>query len=255
MFFILSKTVNFLTTPLVIIVLLLIASVLVKKEALKRRLFWSGLGLLLLGSNAFIANEAMKLWEVSPVPFESVIKKYKVAVVLSGVVQGDTELKDRAFLGKGGDRLYHTLLLYNRGLIERVFITGGSGRLIDVGQIEAKEMAEVLEEMGIPADRIEYETNARNTHENAVETAKFLKKDYRPQECLLITSSYHMRRARASFEKEGFAMDVFSVDIYTHRRRFYPNLFIVPSLGALQKWHVIAKEAVGYAAYWVMGYI
>ena len=102
MFFILSKTVNFLTTPLVIIVLLLIASVLVKKEALKRRLFWSGLGLLLLGSNAFIANEAMKLWEVSPVPFESVIKKYKVAVVLSGVVQGDTELKDRAFLGKAG---------------------------------------------------------------------------------------------------------------------------------------------------------
>jgi len=255
MFFVLSKTINFLTTPIVVIVLLLVASTLTKKEVLKRRLFWAGLALLLFASNEFIANEAMRIWQISPVPLESVDKKYKVGVVLTGVVQGDTEIKDRAFLGKGADRLYHTVLLYNRGLIERVFITGGSGRLVDIGQIEAKEMAEALVEMGIPEAQIDFEGRARNTHENAVEAVKYLQDDYTPEECLLITSSHHMRRAQGCFKKEGFPMDVFSVDIYTHRRRFYPNLFIVPSIGALQKWHVIAKEAVGYVAYWVMGYV
>ena len=255
MFFILSKTINFLTTPLVIVVLLLLGSAVVKKERLRMRMFWLGLGMLLFLTNEFVANEVMRWWEVDPIPFSEVSKKYKVGVVLSGVVKGDTELQDRAFLGKGGDRLYHTVLLYNRGLIERVFVSGGSGRLVDIGQVEAEEIADALVEMGVPREKISYEVNSRNTHENAVETISALEDHVKADECLLITSAHHMRRSRACFAKEGWSMDVFSVDISTHKRRFYPNVLMVPSLGALEKWHRVSKEMVGYVAYWAVGYI
>ncbi len=255
MFFILSKTVNYLTMPMVIVAVSLLLSAVLKNKLLRRRMFWLGLGTFLFCSNAFIANEVMKAWEVAPVPIESIEKPYKVGIILGGVIQGDTELKDRAFFSRGADRVYHTAILYKKGLVEHIFVSGGTGRLIDIGQKEAEEIVEVLEVMGVNPEDITYESSSRNTHENAIETIKALAGRYKPEECLLITSASHMRRARACFEKQGFPLDVFSVDIYTHKRHFTPDLLFIPNAGAMVIWHKLVKEWVGYAAYWVMGYV
>ena len=255
MFFILSKTINYLTMPIVIVVIFLLLSAVLKNKLWRRRMFWLGLGTFLFCSNEFIANEVMKAWEIAPVPIKSIDNPYKVAIILGGVISGDTELKDRAFFARGADRVYHTAILYKKGLVEHIFVSGGTGRLIDIGQKEAEQIVEVLEVMGVNPEDIMYESNSRNTHENAIETIKALAGRYRPEECLLITSANHMRRARACFEKEGFPMDVFSVDIYTHKRRFTPDQLFIPNVGAMVIWHKLVKEWVGYSAYWVVGYI
>jgi len=218
-------------------------------------MFWLGLGIFLFCSNEFIANEVMKTWEVDPVPLETLDKKYKVAIILGGVIQGDMELQDRAFFSKGADRVYHTVLLYKRGIVEEIFVSGGTGRLIDIGQREAEEIVTILEVMGVNPDKISFESNSRNTHENAIESIKALSGKFSPEDCVLITSASHMRRARACFVKEGFPLDVFSVDIYTHKTRFTPDVLFIPSVGALTKWHKLVKESLGYLAYWVVGYV
>ena len=91
MFFILSKTLNYLTMPIVLITICLILAAILKSSRLKRIAFYLALGMLLFFSNSFIANEVMKAWEVDPIPFEEMDKDYKLAIVLSGVIIGDTE--------------------------------------------------------------------------------------------------------------------------------------------------------------------
>ena len=255
MFFILSKTLNYLTMPIVLVVICLVLSAVLKNKTWKLRLFWLGLGMLLFFSNAFIANEVMRAWEIAPVPLKDLKKKYTTAIVLSGVVLGDTELSDRAFFARGADRIYHTTILYKKGYVKNIFVSGGTGRILDVGQREAMEMAEALRIMGIDSSDVSYEINSRNTHENATESVKALSGIVNSEECVLVTSAYHMRRARACFHKEGFPLDVFSVDIYTHKRRFTPDQLAIPSVGAFKIWHILIREWVGYAAYWVVGYI
>ena len=123
MFFILSKTVRFFTMPIVLILIFLILSVTLKNRQWRHRFFWLGLGMLLFLSNAFISNEVMRAWEVDPVPFSSITKTYEVGIVLGGIIQGDTEITDRAFFSKGADRIYHASLLYKRGIIKKIFVS------------------------------------------------------------------------------------------------------------------------------------
>ncbi len=242
--------------PIVLIVICLILSVTLKNRQWRRRFFWLGLGMLLFFSNAFISNEVMRAWEVDPIPLMSITKTYEVGIVLGGIIQGDTELTDRAFFSKGADRIYHASMLYKRGIIKKVFVSGGTGRLIDIGQREGLEMVKALVEMGVKRDDIDFEIVSRNTYENAVEVKKALtKKGILSKECLLITSAFHMRRSEACFRSIDYPANVFSVDIYTHNRRFTPDVLIVPSVNSLVIWHLLVKEWIGYGAYFVMGYV
>ena len=254
MFFILSKTLNYLSMPIVLIVISLVLAGILKIELWRRRFFYLGLGMLLFFSNAFIANEVMKAWEVDPVPLESIKKEYKLAIVLSGVILGDTEIEDRAFIARG-DRLYHPVLLYKMGKVKQLFASGGTGRLVDIGQREAEEMVKVFENMGVAESDIFFESEARNTHENARESIKWMDGRYKESEVLLITSAFHMRRSHACFKKLGFSPDVFSCDIYTSKRRWSFDRLFIPSVDALRIWHKLIKEWTGMAAYWVAGYI
>ncbi len=198
----------------------------------------------------------MRAWEVDPIPLNLITKTYEVGIVLGGIIQGDTEITDRAFFSKGADRIYHASMLYKRGIIKKIFVSGGTSRIIDIGQREGLEMVKALVEMGVKREDIDLEIISRNTHENAVEIKKALeKKGFRSKECLLITSAFHMRRSEACFRKIGYLTDVFSVDIYTHNRRFTPDVLFVPSVNSLVIWHLLIKEWTGYVAYWLVGYV
>lgn len=60
MFFILSKTVGYLVMPLTILMGCLVVSRIVKQERWRKRFLSTGLILLFIFSNEFIANELMK---------------------------------------------------------------------------------------------------------------------------------------------------------------------------------------------------
>lgn len=219
-------------------------------------MLYLSLGMLVFFSNSFIANRVMLWWEVDPIPLEQVDREYEVGVVLGGVILGDTPIKDRAFFSKGADRIYHAVMLYKRGIIKRVFVSGGTSRLIDIGQREALEMVNALVEMGVKREDIAFEVVSRNSYENAVETKKALElKGTKGTDCVLITSAFHIRRASACFEKVGYEMDTFPVDVYTHNVRYTPDDLFIPSVGALRIWHLLVKEWVGFAAYWMVGYV
>lgn len=196
----------------------------------------------------------MRAWEIPVTPYAEIKKKYDWGIVLTGVTYNDKQPDDRVYFQHGADRVVHTVELYKMGIIKKIMISGGSGRLITVARSEADDLFKAMKLMGVPEQDIAIENESRNTYESAVNVKKLLK-DEPVGEYLLITSAFHLRRSKACFRKAGFEVDVFSTDFYTHPRYFTPDVFLIPRAEAIIVWQKLFKEWTGMVAYKIAGYI
>jgi uncharacterized SAM-binding protein YcdF (DUF218 family) len=93
------------------------------------------------------------------------------------------------------------------------------------------------------------ETASRNTHENAVESARIVAaRGWRS--LLLVTSAAHMERALGCFRKAGLAPDALPVDWRGERDR---DAWL-PRAGSLKATEDALRELTGRVVYRLMGY-
>ena len=142
MFFILSKILHFLVTPIVWVFLLLILSLLIKKQKLKKRILTSAIIIFYLFSNAAVFRIVKKSYIPQPYKFEKT-KEYSAGIILGGLCSYN-EVYKRYFFSEAGDRLFQTLHLYKKGKIGKIIVSGGSGRLFINEQKEADVIKEYL---------------------------------------------------------------------------------------------------------------
>ena len=262
MFFILSKTLSFLILPATWLFLLFLYFLFSKNEARKKRAKWVLISLFLFLTNPFIINCLLLCWEISPTPFADIKpNQYEVAIVLTGVTADYKSPKDRIYFNRGVDRVLHSARLYKEGKIKFIIISGAEfsrdGEVTDTD----RSMKETFMQCNIPDSAVITETESRNTHENAVNTAKIINQKFPKQKCLLVSSAFHLRRARACFKKEGVNIDTFSTDFYASDAPSWKDIDLVavvesltPSVDALGKWNVLIREIVGYITYKILGY-
>jgi len=256
MFFVLSKILNYLTMPLVLVCICFLLHIFIGRPIWKKRLFWFGFGLMFFFSNDFIANELMLAWEPDATPFADIKRKYEYGIVLTGVTSPGLAPKDRVFFNKGADRVTHAIQLYKLGLIKQLIVSGGSGRLIEIEEREADNIRDAMATLGVPISDILVENISRNTFESAVEVKKMLElRSIKPSDCILITSAFHMRRSIACYRKANMEMDTFTTDFYTHKRVITPDVLLIPRIEAMSIWQRLFKEWVGFVAYKIAGYV
>jgi uncharacterized SAM-binding protein YcdF (DUF218 family) len=253
MFFILSKTLHYFLMPIIWVIVLLVLASFLKSPKWKRRSLITALGILLLFSNPFISNEAWRAWEVEATPIKE-LKKYDVAVILTGVTSYREDISDRIHTSKGSDRFLHPLQLYRMGKINKFLITGGSGYMLKDRVPEADQIEKILLLAGVPEEDILTESNSRNTRENATNTAAFLENHSEFEKILLVTSAFHMRRSEGCFNKVGINADGFTVDFYANERRYTPDETIIPNAAAFNNWHLLIHEVSGFIIYKLLGY-
>jgi len=116
-------------------------------------------------------------------------------------------------------------------------------------------MRKFLLKIGEDRENFLFETESKNTYENAINSAKFLKRNRPNGKYLLITSGYHMPRAVKCFNKQGIDVTPYSVDHYVGLRRFDPDHLLLPSASAFQRWNILIHEWVGTITYRLMGYL
>ncbi|MBA4053280.1 MAG: hypothetical protein C0490_01070 [Marivirga sp.] len=255
MFFFLSKTLNFLVMPFTMVSIVLLLSGIIKNTRWKKRLFWAGIIMLLFFSNDFISNEMMRAWEVKTKAYKD-MKPHQLGIVLTGATVPLLKPDDRVYFQRGADRVTHTVQLYKLGLIKKILISGGSGMLLNEDEPEANKFRKAMVMMGVPTDDIYIENETRNTYESAVEVKPMLDSlQYQAQDCLLITSAFHMRRSLACYRKAGLEIESFSTDFYAHPRFFHVDGLLIPKIEAMTIWHKLIKEWVGLVAYKLAGYI
>lgn len=115
------------------------------------------------------------------------------------VLGGGDPLRFNRINGKpvdlGDTRPGFGLALFRDGRAPIVLLSGG-------GSGEAIEMAGHFKQLGVPASAMRVEARSLTTHENALYSAVILKREGRHR-ILLVTSSWAMRRAAASFRHQG----------------------------------------------------
>ena len=255
MFYIASKFLTFFIMPLGILCFLLICAIKTKNRYKSKKLVIAAFIFLYVFSNPLLINELLICWEIPPSSI-SAVKTHDVGIILTGGTTNDDKLpQENIFLGKSADRIGQTLELYKRGKIKKVLISGGEISVLGkTPKKEVQEIAKYLIMSGVPRETIFMETHAQNTKENALNCSKILKKHFKNQSYLLITSGFHLRRATACFEKVNIKIDTFGANYLSHERVYY-WYSILPKEEYLAYSQLIFREIIGYCTYKAMGWI
>lgn len=256
MFFYLSQFLSFLAMPLTIVLILILSGTIFLKRKWGKKLLWAGVGLLLFFTNPFLSNLALLAWEPDFKSFEE-IENHEIGIVLTGVTNLSKTAYDRTFFNKGADRITHALQLYRMGKIKKILITGGQGLNPVNPQSEAEVLKRFLLMTGVPESDILIEDQSKNTAQNAQFTRDFLDKNgiSTSQEFVLITSAFHMTRAKGCFDKVGLNTVTFPVDYYSHEVKYDIPALIFPDADSISYWHKLVKEWIGIVIYRLVGYL
>ena len=247
MFFILSKILDFLLQPLCWIFLLLGFAYFTR---FSKRLLAITVTLLLIMTNGWFVNQCYLAYET---PQTNLKKPYQWCIILGG---GMMRSGEGYRTGETADRFVQPLLLYKKGLVKKLLITGGNvnikGLKIDDTQ-ESNKVKEVLIAMGVAEKDIYLEENARNTHENATYTKKMLA-PYLAEEMVLVTSAMHMPRAKACYIREGIKVVVYPADIMKKDTPSGILDLVIPQERNLSKFAELIREMAGFVIYKVVGF-
>lgn len=248
MFFIISKLISFLISPL----FWSISAILVGLIKNNKRFIWSGVIILYLFSNQAIFHEFSHAWEAEPIKKEQLKEQYEVAIVLGGVVSIDHQHKQIEF-NANADRILNVLPLYFEGRVKKILISGGSGRIFK-DQIEANVLESYLLDIGVKKDDIITERKSQNTYENAKYSIEKLKSLKIKGNILLSTSTTHMKRSYLCFKKLGLEVQPFPVDQVSYKRELNPDTLFVPKADVLNQWYWLLHEWIGIFTYKIAGY-
>jgi len=241
MIFILSKILLYLIKPFLWFCTLLILSFLAKKHKTRKYLSTAAIAVLLFFSNAFLANQAVKLYE-PPYPVQK--ESYDVAIVLggfSGLNKHNNEIK---FNGSN-DRLFQALSLYRQGRIKKILISSGNANLINNEVKEANLVKKFLHEICIPDSAVLIENQSRNTIENAKFSLSLIKKRMPQAKIVVITSAWHIPRARLIFNRQTTQpLSYYPTDFRSSTESDLTDL-LIPSASAFGTWEMLFKEWIG----------
>lgn len=249
MFYIISKLLSFLLSPVLYLFIFIILSFFSKKRVF---FFAFTLFIFYFFTCPFIFNFFSEIIEEEATEIAK-IGKFDYGILLGGIASKD-ENSHQIRYSSNATRLLATLELYQSGRIDTIFISAGKRDTSDYEQIEAVFLKKQLQLYGVAEEKILIEYQSANTHENAVFSAIKLKPKAKNSTYLLITSSYHVRRAKACFEKEGFTIESFAAD----RLGDVPKLTInqlIPQGNQFAKWDYLIHELVGIVSYKLMGYL
>ena len=255
MFFFLSKILSFLLSPFTYLILLLIWLFFCRNPRKQKKILLFSICFVFFFGNSFVLDECVRLWEV---PLNSSKKKtYDIGIVLSGMVMYDAK-NDISKFNSNVDRLLQVLPKLKRKEIEYLLISGGSGDLYHPENKEAEILRRYLTSIDWDTRNFLFESESRNTFENAKYSALLLKEKFvslQNKKILLITSAGHMRRSIACFKAQGIEVDYLCSNRFSGSRKFEFQHCFIPNMGAFSGWNHLLHEMVGYITYQFTGKI
>lgn len=254
MFYFLSKTFDVLLMPLTMAFIAIIYATLIKNRKRSRWVVGITLFLLYMVSSPIFVNFLLKYWEPKKYNADN---GYEVAAVLTGgmVKRYDYNSK-HIWLGKSGDRAVQAFELYKSGKIKKIIISGGSISLLGNKYINSENdgIRQYLIHSGVRPEDIIQESQSKNTRDNAVNTARILRQQFKINKCILITSAFHMPRAVQCFKKVNVDVSAFPAHYLQENYELWIDKFF-PSEQALVAFYYLWHEIVGFTVYKLIGYI
>jgi uncharacterized SAM-binding protein YcdF (DUF218 family) len=256
MFFYTSKFLDFVIQPLTWVAVFLIVGLVALRFRLRwgQNLCWLALSILVLMGWQPPVDALMRYLEnQSPSQkADANLQKYAGVVLLGGALERSAlwvAHPGQVALNSAAERMTVPVGLLQRNPQLRLLFTGGEGNL-QLGVLSEADRAKIFfDSMGVPADRVLYESKSRNTSDNAVLSAKLPGVDIH-QPWLLLTSAYHMPRSLGVFQKAGWNVTPYPVDYHINPTTTWDAYSIE---AGVEKWYLVLHEITGYWAYRLTG--
>jgi uncharacterized SAM-binding protein YcdF (DUF218 family) len=244
-----AKILPALLLPVGVVIILLAAGL-----GLRRRwLLVAGLVVLWSASTPLVGDLAMRAvegWQV-PVDVDSVPASDAI-VVLTGMLQRAPGTREVYEWGGGVDRFEAGVALHRAGKARTVIIPGGWVPWRPDSRPEGEVLAEKAVALGVPREHLVVTERVSNTAGEAAAVARWLARDgTSPRRIILVTSAFHMRRARLIFERAGLSVVPYPVDFQTSDSPF-AVLDALPTAAALRDTETALRELYGYLYYRVV---
>lgn len=254
MFFLMSKLLGPLLAPGNALAVLGVLGVLLRVRPRTRRAGSRCLGVAAL---SFAALTVLPIGDGLIRPLENRFPVPRPPAAVDGIIVLGGAVDPRLSLDRGqpavnqaADRLIALPALARRYPGAKLVFTGGSGSLAEPDGREAPVARTLLvETLGLPADRLLFEGESRNTAENAV-LSRRLAAPRAGETWLLVTSAAHMPRAVGVFRAAGWPVLAYPVDFRSRTDGPFLRFDLRTGLDLVTE---AAKEWAGLVVYWLSG--
>jgi len=255
MFYYVSKILWFFATPSNLLVTLALVGLILmhtKRASLGRRLaLFATVGLLVAGLSP-LGNALILPLEERFAAYRDDGSEVAGIVVVGGTFDTEaTNVRGAMALNETAERLVALGDLARRYPSARIVYAGGGSEFTPDTTAEATLLEKTIGELGIASERVIYERQSLNTHQNAV-YAKALAKPMEGERWLVVTSAFHMPRTMGVFRAVGFDVVAYPVDYRTAGDVSLLRPFAFVSEG-LRRTDTATKEWIGLVAYYLSG--
>ena len=148
------------------------------------------------------------------------------------------------------DRFLAGITLFSKRKAPRLFFTGGAIPYEKESKNEGTLYKEYAEKLGIPSKAIKTTPSVLNTAQEAIEIRRLLNKQSDTSKILLVTSAFHMKRAKKQFERQGLLVHPFPVDFQTPKFSLLKNPYqFIPNSKSLDRSSKALREILGRTIY------
>ncbi|WP_187328677.1 YdcF family protein [Echinicola rosea] len=239
--------------PLLWAMVLLLAGLGFRNRQIKNRFCWAALAILVFFSNPFMSKQVSEIWEHEIRTAREVELGQRPVVLLGGMAESWPGM-DRPIFLKGGDRLIGALELLQHSEQNMLLISGGAFYKRDVLP-EASFIKSFLTNQDMIPNPIVAESTSTNTAQNARYCREIFTRHDWPMDIVLVSSAFHLYRARKCFEKQGFQVETFATDPLESRTPKPIIHAFIPNLQSLITWEYLFKEWLGTLYYYLKGEI
>ena len=249
----LSKIAPLFLLPVGVTLIFLMAGLILRRRAF----FMVALGVLYTGSIPLVGRQALKLIEGDAVrnPPQSAPSGDAIVVLSGGriVAPGTSKVSEWT----DADRFFGGVELYQAGKAPLLVFTGGAAPWEPSAPSEGEILVGFARRYGVPAEAVMTTRRVYNTAEEAEAVAHLLadqshvesEAKKKSQSLLLVTSAFHMPRAKAQFEAKGFRVVAYPVDFLVSSERQITILDFLPSAKALSQTELGLREFYGRIFY------
>jgi uncharacterized SAM-binding protein YcdF (DUF218 family) len=159
------------------------------------------------------------------------------------------EVGDSTYIEWGDpDRFFGGIALFKAGKAQKLVFTRGKMPWDKTKKTEGEVLKVYAVSNGIPSEKIFVTKDVENTADEAVAVKELISPSKR---IILVTSAYHMYRAKRLFEKQGFIVIPYKVDYKSERNKAIKILDFIPSADYLKNSETGIREIIGRLFYLV----
>src|SRR5512133_448802 len=148
--------------------------------------------------------------------------------------------------GDAADRFFGGVELYAAGKAPRLVFTGGLLPWQGDQEPEGQVLRRMALRLGVPADAMVVSGPAQNTEQESAAVRRLLEPAV--QRIVLVTSAFHMSRAKSLFEQAGFVVTPYPVDFRVEVRGITPMDYL-PDARAFWRTDLAVRELLGRGYY------